>query len=179
MSLRLQLEITFSPQSAIGNTASQGSDDKRKRRLTVFGAKCILFPLGASCSQPSSLWAVEHFECLGGTFHLHLLQAATASSGRKLQRGTKNNYNWAWKRTQLKQMKMCLPLYGRLKTCCKTVVIVVNNYQFWRSWVKPMCGWNLLQPRCLGALPVCHRGSSPDKEGDSESQTQQKLRGSN
>lgn len=48
-------------------------------KATVFRAKCILLPLGAFRSQPSSLWAAEHFECLGGKFHLHELQQPSSN----------------------------------------------------------------------------------------------------
>lgn len=87
----------------------------------------------------------------------------------------KNNSNRAWKRTQIKRQKKkkCLPLCGWLSTFCTTRCKQL-------SILKILCGtdWSLLREP-LSLCCGCHGGCRPDKEGDSEPRTQQKLRGSN
>lgn len=125
------------------------------KKPTAFRAKCILFPLGASRSQPSSLWAAEHFERLGGKFHLHLLQAATPSSGTKLQCGTKIIVVALKKRTQIKQIKYCLPLWGWLKNILLNILWTIINSED-PPWKRRAAGASC-ETRCLPALRLSSR----------------------
>lgn len=196
MSLLLRLEITFCPRSAFRTTASQGSDGKTQKeqlfsslitRSRWFGHQWK----NQLCSERNAFcfhWVrCAHSQAVSG--QLNTLNVWAANSiyisckqqprllggngdvGQKIiMIGPENEH----KSNKKRSVSPPAPMIKK-----RAVKHTVNKYQFWRSSLKQLCG--LCLPLASFSLRwwVCHRAVSPDKEGDSEPRTQQKLRGSN